>query len=81
MQYTLKGDIMKKVRFFNKGIDKRCEYCKHSKIYIAEEEILCKYKGAVNSTDSCRKFKYDILKRQPKKVRQGNNYSFEDFVI
>jgi len=72
---------MRKLRFFNKSIDKRCEYCKHSKSYMVEEEILCKYKGVVNYTDSCRKFKYDILKRQPQKVRQGENYSSDDFVI
>jgi hypothetical protein len=75
------GDYMKKIKFFNKGVEKRCEYCIHSREYAVEGEILCEYKGVVDSFGKCRKYKYDILKRKPIKIRQSDNYSPEDFVI
>lgn len=52
---------------FRKTIDKMCAYCVHSG-KLNEEKCLCIKKGVVDPDDSCRKFKYDPLKRTP--VRQ-----------
>lgn len=72
---------MKKIKFFNKNIEKRCEYCLHSQKYEGIGEILCNYKGAVEPDHHCRRFKYDILKRQPKKLRTEDTYTADDFAI
>lgn len=73
--------ILKKIRFFNKGIEKQCAYCIHSKAYLENEEILCKYRGVVEADNKCRKFKYDILKRKPNKLHNIEEYTSEDFVL
>lgn len=72
---------LKKVKFFNKKIDKKCEYCLHSKSYLNNQEILCKYKGVVMADNKCRRFKYDILKRKPNKIHNSENYTAEDFAL
>ncbi len=71
---------MRKIKFFNKGIKKRCEHCIHSRT-LAAGEFICEYKGIVDYDYRCRKYKYDILKRHPRKVRPSDNYNVEDFII
>ena len=70
-----------KKKLFNKDIPPKCEYCRFSSEFGSENQLLCKYKGVVECFDSCRKYKYDILKRKPQTVKLGNDYSDEDFVL
>lgn len=49
---------------FRKNIDKACSYCARCG-KIDNEMYLCKKKGIVSACHSCRKFKYDPLKRVP----------------
>ncbi len=66
---------------FNKNIPPSCAYCSRGKSCIEKETILCIKHGVVESTYSCKKFKYDPLKRAPKKHRPIASFSKKDFSI
>ncbi len=68
-------------KMFNKDIQKKCEYCIHASPLGKNSEMVCLKRGIVNSDDLCRKYKYDPLKREPKKQLISDNYSPEDFVL
>lgn len=68
-------------KHFNKKLEHHCEYCVHGVVLDYSKEILCKKKGITDATDSCRKYKYDPLKREPKKLKISNNYNPEDFLL
>lgn len=53
---------------FRKKIEKSCSYCVHSG-KIDDSTCLCSKKGIVHSSDHCRKFKYDPLKRVPTRAK------------
>lgn len=44
---------------------KVCAFCEFSCNLCAEDKMLCKKRGIVNSSYKCRKFRYDPLKRVP----------------
>lgn len=45
--------------------EKMCVYCAFSIDAIDENSVICRKKGMVFKTGSCRKYKYDPLKRRP----------------
>lgn len=49
---------------FQKKIDPRCAYCQRS-AKLSEDSVVCIKRGVVSAGGSCRKFKYDPLKRVP----------------
>ena len=67
--------------FFNKNIPAACEYCKNGTAFSGGKEIFCKKKGVVEPQFSCRSYKYDVLKREPKPKTISTNYSPEDFKL
>ena len=71
---------MYKLRF-NKKQDKYCKYCTFGKVLEFSGEVFCKKKGFVDSLHSCRKFKYDPLKRVPSTSDLKNTYTQEDFIL
>ncbi len=68
-------------KVFNKKLPKRCEYCVHGNKSQFTNEVLCLKKGIVEVGDSCRKYKYDPLKRSPVREMPADNYTAEDFKI
>ncbi len=54
---------------FRKKIEPRCAYCAHG-AQVSAEEVACEKKGVVDASGSCRRFKYDPLKRVPMKRPQ-----------
>ncbi len=68
-------------RMFNKDLPKKCEYCLNAIPLGSDNEMICKKRGIVYSDDLCKKYKYDPLKRTPKKPKLANNYSPDDFII
>lgn len=68
-------------KFFNKDIIKCCEICNFSIYKLSDTELLCKKKGPVNTTDFCKAFKYNPLKRTPKSVNVDKNYTEKDFIL
>ncbi len=53
---------------FNKKMEPACAYCTYGNRSMDGKTILCLKKGAVSLDYSCRKFKYDPLKREPKRL-------------
>ena len=49
---------------FRKEIEPRCAYCKRGE-QINDREVACVKRGIVPVEDSCRRFRYDPLKRVP----------------
>lgn len=47
---------------FEKNIDPRCAYCQWA-TPLDEGELMCVKKGIVTCSGSCRRFRYDPLKR------------------
>ncbi len=71
---------MKKL-FNTKEISPACEYCTYGKASPDKEIILCIKNGVVEKTYACKKFKYDPLKRQPRRPVKMEQFSEEDFSL
>lgn len=66
---------------FDKNLPKKCEYCRHSYPLGDDGDMVCEKRGMVRFDDFCRKYKYDPLKREPRRQKISDNYSAEDFVL
>ena len=64
---------------FRKNISPSCEYC--STGVLVNNKILCIKYGVTNSKNNCKKFKYDPLKRIPKKPKKISQFNEKDFII
>ena len=69
------------IKLFNKSVPASCSWCIYGKKSAYTEDILCSKKGVKNKIDSCRAYKYDPLKRTPKKQINDAEYSAEDFKL
>ena len=67
---------------FQKKIEPRCAYCVHSRP-LSEEEVVCGKKGVLSAASSCRRFRYDPLKRVPPRPAKLHTQGLtdEDFQI
>lgn len=67
---------------FKQDIDPMCSYCSHGKP-LSEMEIACPKKGVQKAMDSCKKFRYDPLKRIPPRAQKMDfsDLSPEDFIL
>lgn len=66
---------------YNKKIRPSCKYCLHGKIAPDYSSVLCFKHGVVELTSFCKSFKYDPLKRVPKKAPKLMEFSKEEFVL
>ena len=73
--------VIKMKKMFDKTLPKKCEYCVFASPIGDDRDMVCKKRGIVLRDDLCRKYKYDPLKREPKKQLISNNYSPEDFML
>ena len=72
--------ILKKL--FNKNdVTPSCTYCVHGRFSPNSESILCTKMGVVGVDFSCKKFKYDPLKRQPRRPKPIDKFEKEDFSL
>ncbi len=65
---------------FKKNISPSCEYCCYSK-KIANDLMGCVKYGITNKENCCKKFKYNPLKRIPKKPKPILNFNKKDFIL
>lgn len=73
---------MKKTVFNTDNIEPKCEYCQHGKLSADGETVLCPKKGVVSKDSKCRKYKYDIMKRTPRrKAAVNRDFNSEDFSL
>ena len=48
-------------------IEKYCKYCEHALALSDPDAMLCARAGVVSAGHCCRRFRYDPLKRVPKR--------------
>ena len=48
-----------------------CALCEHATPLKGLEGMVCAFKGVVSEDNSCRRFSYDILKREPLPIHGG----------
>lgn len=66
---------------FNKKIEPSCSYCRYGKYSIDNNKILCNKKGILEIYNSCNKFRYDPLKRSPKRQIILPKFEKSDFQL
>ena len=49
-------------------ISKKCAFCEFASKTLDESKMICKKKGVVHADYSCRAFRYDLMKRVPKRI-------------
>lgn len=59
---------MRKKLTNKKDISPSCAYCTYGKTAPDGENVLCKKRGVVEKSFSCRKFSYDVLKKAAEKA-------------
>ena len=67
---------------FRKKIERSCSYCRYG-AKLEDDVILCSKKGMCGIDESCRRFKYDPLKRVPHKAKalDFSKYREKDFSL
>ena len=50
-------------------IEKYCKYCEEAKTLSDPDTMLCPFRGDISASYVCGKFKYDPLKREPKRPK------------
>lgn len=67
---------------FDKNQQPRCAYCQRA-TPLDEGQMMCVKKGIVTCAGSCRRFRYDPLKRTPPKPMAASfdHLKGEDFVL
>ena len=72
---------MAKKKLFGNKKEPRCETCAHGKLSANGESVLCVQGGALPLTHSCRRYRYDPLRRVPKRRPLLDEYSAADFAL
>lgn len=72
---------MKKNIIDSKEVPQICEICSFGIQLLDGSGILCKKTGIRLPDSSCKKFKYDPLKRVPRRAPEMMEFSKEDFEL
>lgn len=59
---------MKKKLCEEYDIAKKCAFCEYACGTLDPEKMICKKKGIVHAEYACRSFRYDLMKRVPKRL-------------
>ena len=69
-------------KLYGNRIEPRCSYCANGRAATDGQLFMCAHKGYVDPFGSCRRFRYDPLKRVPEAPRKSPKaYTAEDFSI
>ena len=64
------------------NIEPKCEYCKIGKLSADKLKVLCPKKGIMDKEFSCKKFRYDPLRRVPDdRMPELMKFTPEDFSL
>ena len=72
---------MKKSVLNKKETTPACRICSHGILSADGESVLCVKTGIRQLDSSCRSFKYDPLKRVPKRAPTAGGFTEEDFAL
>jgi len=77
----LKGGKMKNKLVNENSISAACSHCLNGRLSPDKLSVLCKKKGVMLPTSSCRKFVYDPLKRKPLRLPKLPKMEAGDFEL
>lgn len=60
---------------------KVCENCLNGRLSADKDRVLCVKKGIMRTDSTCRDYKYDPLKRKPKRPQKLSNFTQDDFKL
>ncbi len=72
---------MNNKKFFNSSLPHHCEYCTEARPISGGQEYFCMKNGIVDPFDSCKKYRYDPLKRRPENRSFGQDYNPDDLKL
>lgn len=72
---------MRQKLFDGKNYEKRCEHCLNGKLPADRSIVLCKRFGVVETGFCCRHFRYDPLKRIPKRAKIQTDFDENEFKL
>lgn len=72
---------MRKRLLNTKSFPPACAYCVHGRLAPEETNVLCKHKGVMAASSSCRKYAYDPLKRKPPKPQELPRFHETEFQL
>lgn len=73
--------MFKQDSLFDNQITPACEYCEHGRDSSEYNMIMCKKKGIVSPYFRCKKFRYDPLRRVPKRAEAQRRFTPEEFAL
>ena len=69
-------------KLFKDDITPACEYCKYGRLTPDASGVLCVKNGIMLPSSMCKSFKYDALKRRPKRHLQiFSDFSEDEFKL
>jgi len=77
----LRGDYLKKKLLNAQLYAPACSLCEYGRPSPDATTVLCVKRGIMLPGSSCKKFKYDPIKRQPLTARKLPAYAPEDFKL
>lgn len=72
---------MSRQKLFGSRIAPACAHCKLGSITADGRMVLCPRKGVTQPFDSCRKYRYDPLKRTPAPMAELPSYDKDEFKL
>ncbi|MCL2488047.1 MAG: hypothetical protein FWE80_05120 [Oscillospiraceae bacterium] len=70
-----------KQKLFGNNIQPACEVCLFGRRAVDGKTVLCPQRGVVPLYYSCRRFKYDPLKRMPRRNPSLPKHRAEEFTL
>lgn len=68
-------------KLFSKDVAPSCKYCAVGRLTADGEGVLCEKRGVMLPDSSCRKFRYDPLKRIPLRQSVDTAFTESDFSL
>lgn len=66
---------------FDSSVEPKCKYCLSGIPTADGIAVLCAKKGVCDPDFSCRKYRYDPLKREPTPAAPAQKYTEDDFSL
>ncbi|MBE6746716.1 MAG: hypothetical protein E7558_04630 [Ruminococcaceae bacterium] len=72
---------MKQKLIDGNAYSKVCENCFNGRMTADGQSVLCVRNGVMRPDSTCRKYKYDPLKRRPRRPHIAGGFTEEDFTL
>lgn len=72
---------MKKQLLSEQEFPATCSHCQFGRLAPDTQSVLCIKRGVMQASSSCKKYRYDPLKRKPRQAPKLPDYQDEDFSL